>query len=233
MATGLLGHDVQAREPTLDVPVRFHIVRDLTMTAAGVELRSWVTAGDIQRTVLPEVNRIWQDAGIAFRLAAVDEARVLDPPDRERLIADISNAKRDAQGKSDPERIKKLSRLIDLTTEAPNTLNIYVVPYLGHTSQGNASRRKRRIFVTQWSDKKVDPGRPPERFRLVEPGTFRRGSFSRTVAHELGHVLGLRHPNKADQVETGLLMGGKRPGYRLTADEIRVARQHAQRLAQR
>ena len=75
-----------------------------------------------------------------------------------------------------------------------------MIPYLGGTSQGNTSPRQRRILLGEWTDKPSHGKRPPEKCLLVEAGDFQRGSFSRTVAHELGHILGFE-----SDVGTGLV----------------------------
>jgi hypothetical protein len=66
-------------------------------------------------------------------------------------------------------------------------------------------------------------------FSVVEYGNI---AGTRVVPHELGHVLGLRHPDKRGAV-AGLLMGGRMPGEALTAEEVAKARRKAARLARR
>lgn len=86
-------------ETTLRIPVRLHIVRDLAMRKDGVTMTSWVTARHVRHTILPEVNRIWEQAGISFELAEVSESPSLRPPDRDELIASIVHARRDVDGR--------------------------------------------------------------------------------------------------------------------------------------
>ena len=52
-------------------------------------------------------------------------------------------------------------------------------------------------------------------------------SIARTCAHELGHNLLLQHPDKTTQTKFNRLMGGRRSGYQVTAEEISLARQVA------
>lgn len=213
----------------ITLPVCIHIVSDLVMDKRGRQMTGWITQSDIRNTVLAEVNAIWHPAGIRFDAVCIRSSRSLNPPQKERLLAGIANARRNADGKSDPERIKKLQKLIDFTDERPETINIYFVPYLGEKSQGHAKRKKKRIFVGLWSDKKTN-GAPPKKFQLTESRPFNEGSVSRTLAHELGHVLGLKHPDKKLQREFGLLMGGRKEGYRLTKEDISTARAEAKKL---
>lgn len=214
-------------EPTITVPLRFHIVADLTMHKNGQEMNSWVGEHDIKLAILPEVNRIWQQAGIAFSIEKILKAPALNPPHKKRLIDYVVDAKRDSDGNSDAKRIKKLNKLINWEEHNPNAINIYLIPYLGETSQGNAKPNFKRIFVGQWSDKPTKGKNTPERFQLTESGVFKIGSLSRTVAHEIGHILGLKHPDKRTQKNFDLLMGGKKAGYQLTGEEIETAREQA------
>lgn len=58
---------------------------------------------------------------------------------------------------------------------------------------------------------------------------FRHGS----LAHELGHMLRLQHPEKKKQQIFARLMGGRKPGYELTAREIARASKRARKLQSR
>lgn len=216
--------------PAIEIPVRFHVADTLVMEKDGRPLDSWVTERQIRGTVVPEVNRIWRAADIRFVVEGVRSARPLNPPDRRGLIEAIAQARRNDDGESDPDRIRHLGQLIDVESGARAGVDVYLVPYLGEASQGNTKRRLRRIFVGQWTDKSSHGRHAPERFALIESGPFVRGSLSRTVAHELGHVLGLSHPDKQGNTRTGLLMGGRQPGYDLTAAQIETARQVAAQL---
>jgi hypothetical protein len=218
--------------PMITVPVRVHIVRDLVMAKEAFAMRSWVTDQQVRDVIVPEVNRIWRAADVAFRLDATGDVATRRPPDYRERIDAVVTARRDADGESDPERIRHLGELIAFAPGAKGTVDVYLVPYLGEASQGNAKRSLRRVFAAQWTDKGSKGRGLPERFPLTERGAFVRGSLSRTVAHELGHVLGLRHPDKRGAV-AGLLMGGRMPGEALTAEEVAKARRKAARLARR
>jgi hypothetical protein len=213
----------------ISIPVRFHVVGNMAMSKRGVSLDGWMTARDIRSVLLPEANRIWRQADIEWTLAAVD-FRPLEPSRlRDRTVEYLLAAGRDADGRADPMRIRKLDKLLDTASSDGAAIDVYVVPYLGERSQGNASRKKKRVFLSQWTDKPSRGREPPEKFGLVEQEPFANGSLGRTLAHELGHVLGLRHPEKKTQVVFGRLMGGKRAGYTLTDEEIDLARANARR----
>lgn len=211
----------------ITVPIQIFIITELDMEKKGQIMTSWVKEDDVGNTLLPEVNRIWAKANIAFEINKVSTVAALRPPKRQQLIHDIVSSKRDTEGKSNPKRIKKLAKFLDFSAEMPGVITIYLVPYLGETSQGNAKRALRRITLAQWTDKPSKARSAPIPVALVESPPFRRGSLGRTLAHELGHILGLRHPQKSRQVEVNLLMGGKQPGYGLSRAELDVARDAA------
>ena len=210
----------------ISVPIRFHIVTGMDMNKEGLRMDSWVTSQDIKHTIVPEVNRIWRNSDISFDIESIHDNPANQHARKASLIQAIVNAKRDQNGKSDAKRIKNLNQLIDWTRHDRDFINVYFVPYLGEKSQGNAKRKKRRVFVAQWSDK-ARGATKPEKFQLIEARPFKKGSLSRTLAHELGHILGLKHPNKDTQSEFNLLMGGKKAGYKIRAKEIKTARGHA------
>ena len=218
-------------DKTLTVPLRFHIVSNLGMNKDGLAMESWINETEIRNIVLPAVNAIWQQANIQFVVESIAVNPALDPPDKQTLIRYVVNAERDSDGESDPERIRKLEQLIDWGAHADAAINVYLVPYLGEASQGNAKRSIKRVFVAQWSDKSSKGKWAPARFALTEARPFREGSLSRTLAHELGHIFGLKHPDRKTQTIFDRLMGGKRAGYDLTQEEIAVSRQRALALA--
>lgn len=202
------------------------------MEKRGVRMNAWVLRSDIETVILPAVNRIWRPAGIRFQLTAIHVPKALYTSQRDAVLSYVLGPQRDRKGRSDPGRIRMLKHFIDPGLEVPHEIAIYLLPYLGENSHGAASQRQRRVLVGQWSDKASAGQQPPERFRLTEPGGVARGSMSRTIAHELGHILGLPHapPNKRRLF--GLLMGTGKPGYRLTREEITAARQAAKALLQ-
>lgn len=217
-------------DSTLTVPLRFHIVTGLVMGKSGVSMHSDIDPTDIEQIVLPEINRIWQPAGIVFSLDRVLRTPALNPPDRAPRIEYIVQATRDAEGHSDSARLEQLNGLVDWRAHSRVAINIYLVPYLGTASQGNASPKQLRVFAGLWTDKPSRGRQPPQPVALVEPLPFREGSLARTVAHEVGHILGLKHPDRSTQARFGLLMGGRQAGYDLTDADMHTARRQAARI---
>ena len=215
--------------PTPVLKLRFHLVQDLEMQQKGVDMVNWITPEMIRDTVMPDLNKIWSDAEIRWELAGVHNASTKSAG-RQETVDYLLRARRNEQGKSDPERIKKLKNILPLAARDPNIINIYVIPYLGITSQGNASPRQNIVIMGQWSDKSSRGQSPPQKCILSQNGAPKKGSFSRTTAHELGHILGLRHPKKSNKTRSqNLLMGGGSsvPGVNLTNAEILIAREGA------
>lgn len=231
-ASSSLMADVGMNEVEMSVPLRLHVIDNLVMNKQGVSMQSWISDDALMQTVLAEVNRIWRPANIVFRVAQLTHEPALNPANKNQLIQQIVNAQRDSSGKSDPLRIRSLDSLIDWRQPDAMAIDVYLVPYLGETSQGNTRIKLKRIVLAQWTDKYSHAQRPPERCLLVEKGVLKRGSLSRTLAHELGHVLGLKHPQKQRQTQFGLLMGGREAGYALTKKHIRKARKQASMLIQ-
>jgi len=210
------------------VAVHFHLVADMDMAKRGVAMTNWLTPEMIKTTVLPEVNRIWAPAKIEWTLSGVTPGTTRGEG-RADVIAYLLAATRDNEGRGDPERVKKLIAILNQVQADARAVNIYVIPYLGGTSQGNTQPAQRRIIMGQWTDKPSRGERPPEKCLLAESLPFKQGSFGRTVAHELGHILGLKHPEK-NVPPFQRLMGGTRQAYDLTDQETATARKIAQGL---
>jgi hypothetical protein len=149
---------------------------------------------------------------------------------RDEVIDYVLRSVRDDDGHSDPKRVSKLISILELGRENPKAVNIYVIPYLGVTSQGVALGHQNRVIVGQWTDKPSNGRNPPVKCLLVERGDFKCGSLGRTIGHELGHLLGLGHPAKKTP-PFHRLMGGSEPGYDLTETEKATARTAAAKLA--
>jgi len=217
----------------IQLPIRFHLVKDIEMVKKGVHMEMWLTPRDIEQTILPEVNRIWLPAGIQWISESIMKEGPAEIPDREEVVRHIAAATRGT-----PDRTKKILSLLDQKNRHPVIHNLYFVPFVGATSQGFALSGGgsdlsgnpdggSRCVVGVWTDKPSGAIRPPQKFPLREGLPFKIGSIARTCSHELGHNLLLQHPDKDTQTEFNRLMGGRRPGYELTSEEISLARRVA------
>ena len=232
LAAGLLlaaGRGRAAEEPAwITLPVRFHVVEGVTMTVKDHKLDPWVAPEALRNTVLPEVNRIWAPARIRFTIERCRREALLAPDNRDELIRIVENAKRSDPPARNRRRVQSIDQLLDPAERHPTALNVYLLPFIGSTYQGYARLGGRQAVVGVWTDKPSGGKRPPDKVLLVEPEPFQVGSLARTIAHELGHNLGLTHPPKDLPNPTPRLMGGRRHGYGLTADEIDKARKQAE-----
>lgn len=243
-----------SEEGTIRLPLRVHIMTHLKIphpTNRAEPLECWLRESDVN-AVVSEINLIWKQAKIEWFVESIVEHR--GATTKTDAIDYIVHAERDANGRSDPNRIPKVYSFFDAGKQHPAIQNLYVFPFIGNTSQGYAGdpndRKVRSIksnhaVVGIWSNKGSGGGQPyrtaiKERPRSGLGNTppqkenfFHEGSLGRTCAHELGHHLGLAHPNKETQSVFKRLMGGKKPGYRLTPDEIATARTQARKRGNR
>jgi hypothetical protein len=221
------GHSETTSSPEpsekLTLRLRIHLTTDLSMTKKGVNMSSWITPKMIEEKVLPEVNRIWSQANVEWILDGIQDCPINDTH-RDEVISYVLATKRDSEGHGDPERIQKYLSILPIDREEERVVNIYAVPYLGGTSQGNACKGA-RILIGEWTDKPSGGNLPPQKCLLVEPEPFAKGSFGRTMAHELGHILGLSHPKER---ATPQLMGSG--GYILTEEQKDTARKKAYKI---
>ena len=148
------------------------------------------------------------------------------------LLHRVETAARGEEETRGSGRTAAIAQLLDPAQRHPTAHNVYLLPYLGATYQGYAQLGGKQVVVGVWTDKPSGGKQPPVKALLVEPEPMRVGSLARTIAHELGHNLGLVHPDKAEAAEVGRLMGGGRQGYALTPAEIAAARKTARKSAE-
>ena len=287
------------------LPLRVHIMRGIEMTVDGIKVNTnHITVDTVRNELLPELNKIWQQAGIKW----IEESIILEkavksnntfsvwgdddklvtksmPADypqtyaeKIRFIPDNGRILSGGKCRSNKRRSLILFSMMDPKNRSrPSQLgtelfHLYIWPFLGDTSQGNAFRTSNEgeslglhTSIGAWSNKHntgsapadhasagCPIGKKPGKMVIRETWTggdtvktniakrshgypSTEGSMGLTAAHELGHVLSLRHPNQrpADESSEGCkdethecLMGH---GYHLTKPEIKNARETAKK----
>ncbi|MDA7769618.1 GDSL-type esterase/lipase family protein [Porticoccaceae bacterium] len=185
----------------IDLNLRFHVMQgDPWIHGSGNAMPPWVSEDNIIETVLPELNDIWQQAGIQWTLETIFLESIKTYDGYQNDIQYIVDSQRDGEGTSDPERLPRLYNLMQPDNRSSdeeldgNLFHIYIFPFIGNTSQGNAmSSFGWHSVVGSWSNKHNDGGIPEKNLLIEAQQNFVRGSLARTIAHELGHVLSLRH----------------------------------------
>ncbi|MFT6870226.1 MAG: hypothetical protein ACJAYY_000838 [Paraglaciecola sp.] len=214
---------------TIVLNIRVHIMKDIIMThPTGQIMTSWVTPANVTEIIVLEVNKIWEQAGIVWNIESIIEENVVKSDTYNESLVFLANTKRDSQGRSDPARLPHLFSLMQpkyLSTESQlgkNLFHIYLFPFIGNTSQGNAmSSYNYHSVLGTWTNKHNGGGVPEKTLLTEVQYSFNRGSLSRTISHEIGHVLNLSHKECADSC----LMGGTNSdGYLLTEGQIITAR---------
>ena len=229
----LIGSCLSAVETTITLPIRFHITQGAKMTVKGQVMETWVQPADLTGPVLAEVNRIWKPAGIQFVVERAQAEALLRPANFTELIQIVENSKRGEEEVAGSGRTSAIGKLLDPAQRHPSAMNVYLLPYIGATYQGYANLGGNQAVIGVWTDKASRAEKPPVKALLVEPEPMKVGSLARTIAHELGHNLGLVHPDKAEVSKVGRLMGGGKQGYALTDEEIAKARKTAQKHARK
>jgi len=219
----------EVSESAIELNIRFHIMQGKSWKhPRRVEMNTWVTAEDIKEKVLPEINSLYSQSDIRWKLERIIKEPYHEYEGDTQDVQFIINTKRDKNGRSDKRRLPRLYRLMNpefMSSQYEvegNLFHIYIFPFIGNTSQGNAMRPYGfHSVVGSWTNKH-NRGKAPEKTLLIESQTaFIRGSLARTIAHELGHVLGLRHDCK------NCLMAGK--GYGINKQQIKTMRKEALR----
>ena len=220
----------------IEIPIAVHLVRNVDIKHSDVTLRNWVGHAQVADTLLPEVNRIWQQAGISWKLVRVEELR-LNPGDVSDIKNTIMDAGRDGAWKNIRTRHRRLTEFSDQRSGASPRFHVFVLPYLGWLISGEAGtgeNGKQYVFLGAWYDDvwalveaKVQPrgigalkkAIPVRRKRLTSKR--RMESMAETMGNILGRDLGLYARTCAE----GCLMGGTgSDGATLTAYQIGKAR---------
>lgn len=224
--------DKEVIVPVYELNLRIHIMKDIIMLhPTGVCMDSWVTPNNVRETIVPEINAIWSQAKITWVIESIIEEDVVKNDSYQQAINYIVNCGRNSEGESDPARLPLLYLLMQpqyrsKTDElGKNLFHIYLFPFIGNTSQGNAMTGgfDGHCVLGTWSNKHNGGGIPEKTLLTEYHNEFVRGSLSRTASHELGHVLKLKH----NECPYDCLMSGGSEGYSLTKAQIETARLEA------
>ena len=216
-------------EDHIELNIRIHLMQsEAWIHPLGSEMNMWVTESDVRQTIIPEMNLIWSQASIEWKVEGIINEPIVEYTGFEEDVEYIINSKRDDEGRSDKARLPLLYNLMNpsyLSSEIElekNLFHIYIFPLIGNTSQGNAMRPFGFHSVVGCWTNKHNGGGNPQKTLLTEPHSeIDRGSLARTISHELGHVLGLSHSC------INCLMYSK--GYELNTSQIIISTEEARR----
>ena len=217
----------------IKLKLRVHIMKTSPWThSSGVLMNNWVTPKDFNEIIILEINEIWSQADIKWDIESIIEEDIIKFEGYEESIIFIASTERDSEGRSNPERLSHLFSLMNpqnmsIADELESDLfHIYLFPFIGNTSQGNAMRGYNfHSIVGIWSNKHNGGGNPEKTLLKENHDLFVRGSLSRTISHELGHVLNLTHGQCDD-----CLMKGR--GYGIIQEQIDISQEEAKRRLQ-
>jgi hypothetical protein len=249
-----LGH-TPASTDILNIRVKVHLLTDMPMKIRNTSgdgfcegcglMDSWITKKQIEHEIMPEVNRIWEQADIHW-----DVYEFIEEPAAQRRYDKAADWLSLSDRSSDNDtRFSKYIDLIPASTVDQTMVNLYFFTFTGNTRQGRAMTC--RAFMTfpslptvsglgaspfdmtspseacslvvngLWSNKYLPDGAAPEKRTIVDDEG--EPSLAMTVAHELGHTVDLHHPE--DGVSN--LMEGSTSGHSLTNEQIDRARKFA------
>ena len=196
------------------------------------DLDSWLTEADLP-VLLSSINRIYQPADVHINgsLQTHDcvglgtcpgqpvptSSGAFTPACARAVVIDTDY--RSSQATKTLVRNAIFSQL-DPDHIAPAEFHVWLLPYIGKTSQGRANREPgwgAAVTVGLWSDKY---GSLTKR-ALTGGETTEIGSLAKTVAHELGHSLGIGHGGPSTRLMSSF---GTPQGVELTADDVNVVR---------
>merc|ERR1719261_1892125 len=225
----------------LSLPVDFHLAPNMAVNVGLRHLNSWIDESDVTGALIKDVNAIYKDACIRFVATVTTEHCVGRA--RQHSCASVAglDATQTSSGTFTSHRATKVivetqyrssqttkflvrdavySQLPTTNWDVVNhkEFHVWLVPYIGKQSQGRANRARKwgaAVTIGLWSDKYTSS---PVRRAISGAHHRKEGSLATTVAHELGHTLGLHHGPREDL----LMQAGV--DVKFTAEQIRTSR---------
>lgn len=222
---------VQGRSVTIPVPkplaapvklpLAFHIPKLFTQVGPYDQpLDMWLAFHHVA-TLYYEINRIWGGTGIRFTFAGCYTNHETPTQQQLQALFTLQNAGRNQTREEDLARKSAIKTLSDgLGRNIKNSFNVHFVPYMGMARQGNSVGSDTTVCCGVWTDKPSQGMGAPVKTPLTEIGPFVHGSLGRTIAHELGHCMGLQHNRRWMKLPN--IMGNP-SGYGFTSSQIRTA----------
>jgi len=189
---------------TFTLNVTVHLVPNFNVTRLGQNLDSWVSERDFVG-VFQDMNEIYRSTGIQWQGQVKTHTCV-------GLGTCTSRPVETSSGTFTPSCAKQVLAQTDYRASRSNAILVrnavysqldpagmnihefhaWMLPYNGQTSQGRANREQgwgNALTMGIWTDKNG-----PLRKRALTGGWYtEQGSIAKTLAHELGHQLGLGH----------------------------------------
>jgi len=182
------------------LPINSYIIKNMNLTVKGKKINSWITKNNAKEIMNNVNNLFFNKYNIHWDLKEIIEFNVPNTANL-KFIEELS---RDTTLYPNDKREKVYCSLIKKNMYSKKYNNIYFSTFNGNTRQGKANINKNKhikdsdlkthihfTLIGTHTNKHNNGNKPKRReiYKIDEP------SLSFTVAHELAHVLGLKHLN--------------------------------------
>lgn len=200
----------------IEIPITAYIIQDMKLESKGKYINNTIKITNIEK-IFKNVNHIFMQADIFWVLTNVIEQKNLD---NKKYLTDLGKLQRPEGTETSEEHNKRLlmyRSLINKDSWNKKTCNIYFSTFNGNTRQGKANINYDYIesngslgynwnntvcnnitmtMIGTNTNKHNDGGIPKKRNMNNHVDGYPSLSF--TVVHELAHILGLRHTQTPD-----------------------------------